>query len=163
MNSMGITPSFLLQGSRIVYRSGVIRGITRVGVPSYLSEVAILHSLRLVQNWYRHATAAEIRAVQEAGALAGNDRTISALGKWAPTGTLALESFTVSPLIEDLSRLGDRLEIPIRLFPCCPPTGRELDDMPLTQKGVLTQMRGAPAVAGIRGRRHGEPNDVPGS
>ena len=136
----GLTASILVHKNRIMHRSVALHGIILGEVPAYLHEVAVLHSLRLVQDWFKQATQKETRDIHEVVVTAGNSDTTTALRRWMGTGELTLSSAAASPLAEDLHKLQDWLHVPIRMYPYDPPVDKEPHEMPWVYRAISTQV-----------------------
>ena len=71
VENVGCAASILIHRGIIIFRSGVLRGVT-LGeeAPSYLQEAALVHSLRKMQEWYASANTRfieDIRGVVKRG------------------------------------------------------------------------------------------------
>ena len=140
IENKGFTASILIHKGLIVLRSGVMHGVALKEVPSYLQEVAMLHSLRIVQEWFQKTSAAVTREISEVVIKAGDETTIKELRRWLHAGITTLSSAAMAPLMEDILRLGEWLHVPTRLYPYDPPAGREPQEMPWVHRAIFTQM-----------------------
>ena len=137
---MGITVSAALHGSRVVHRSGMLRGVTQGETPVYLQEVAALHSLRLVHDSYTAAPQRTRQSLDEVAILAAVPTAVLPQRRWLETGSLALDSAAMPPLTQDFGRIKGWLPIPLRLFPSRPPKGRTPQDLPSVYRAIFMQM-----------------------
>ena len=136
----GLTASVLIHKNGIVLRSGELHGVVLGEVPTCLQEVAVPHSLRIVRDWFHQATQKETKEIREVVVMAGDIATVTAVRRWFGTGELTLESAAISPLADDLHRLGDWLHVPVRIYPYDPPTDRRPHEMPWVHRAISTQM-----------------------
>ena len=117
IDGLGATSCVVTQDNRVVYRGLYVHGrVITKDRPRYLEEVAILHSLRTLHDWFAqtHMTQEEF---EPPTIRAGDAKAIGMLENWFLTGKLSFETNVASPLIDDITRLGAWLRVPIVLMP----------------------------------------------
>ena len=89
--------------------------------PEHLEVAAVLHGLRALEGWLGR-TQKENRTYKAVNLRAGSFAAIKAIGNWMSQGTLTKLPLLASPLIEDIDRMEDWLEEPLRMRPLETPT-----------------------------------------
>ena len=140
VDNLGLTACVLLMGSRIVNRNITQHGTALVETPAHLQEAAMLQSLRIAHDWYHQSSQLGRAGVEEVIIQAGNADTILALGEWARTGCLTLETPAASALAEDLKTIQEWLPVPLQIIQFRPPNERSHQDMPWVYRAIYTQL-----------------------
>ena len=138
LDGMGATSCVVIQDNRIVYRGLYIHGrVITQERPRYLEEVAVLHSLRTLHDWFAQ-TQMEQEEFESPVIRAGDAKAIGLLENWFLKGKLNFETGIASPLIDDISRLDTWLRVPIVIMPFALPMDTERPtELPLVYGDVL--------------------------
>ena len=141
LNGLGATSCVVIQDNRVVYRGLYIHGrVITIERPRYLEEVAILHSLRTLHDWFAQTHMGQ-EEFESPTTRAGDARAIGMMENWFLTGRLGFETNVESPLIDDIARLDTWLRVPIKIMPFALPMDRERpSELPLIYSDVLQVM-----------------------
>ena len=84
--------------------------------PIYLNEVFVLHALRVLHDWITggHVAQEPLRGIT---IHAGDYKTIGALDTWYTKGALELKTAAATPIIEEVRRMPEWLEVNVALAP----------------------------------------------
>ena len=109
--------------------------------PRYLEEVAILHSLRTLHDWFAQTHMAQ-EEFEPPTIRAGDAKSVGMLENWFLTGRLGFETNVASPLIDDITRLDTWLRAPMVLMPFALPMDTERPtELPLIYGDALQVMK----------------------
>ena len=148
LDGLGATCCVIIQDNRVVYRGLYIHGrvITKER-PRYLEEVAILHSLRTLHDWFAQTQMGQ-EEFETPTIRAGDAKSVGMLENWFLKGKLGFETSVASPLIDDLTTLDTWLQVPIVVMPFALPMETERPtELPLVYGDVLRVMEEFRAMA----------------
>ena len=94
----------MVSNHKVVYRGLMVHGRLLLRECEYSEEIALLHSLRVMEEYTRKVKDGT-EMYHEAVIAAGTPRVHVALRKWWKLGELELTSAAATPLVDDFYRL----------------------------------------------------------
>ena len=119
IDEVGLTVCILILKGKIVRRSLYVHGkiLTSVSeVPSYLTEVTVVHAMRVMHDWIQ-GNPAGLYGVTNAAVHAGEYQLCKDIAGWFNRGTLGMQSSAAPLFINDMSGLDKWLQIPLAILP----------------------------------------------